>query len=200
MINLAQQFITASHNQHVAVIQPEKWFHLDIAGIATIFAVIVALFGERFWRWFEEPKLSPVEIVPTPQTHNGRVNTYQRLIVKNIGRRVAKEVRVFLTYENAPSGFIPIPLNWTHWNKSTRDISAGEPAYIDVLCRAGDGPNRFCWSHEAGTPSEPLLVEFDPDQGNLRIECFEHDSKIADIKLSFNERSLKIVPNNNLNY
>jgi hypothetical protein len=168
--------------------------------VGTLILGSLALFGNEIRSWLFRPELSPVECKKTlqliPKNINGAVYhrkyIFYRLIIKNIGNMRARDVRVLLTYEKGDQkelkDFIPVPLNWTHWNKSSRDISRKEPAYVDILRKEDGGLNyEFCWSNETGNPVEPLLMNFYPKFGNIRLEFFEHESKIGDISLKYEE-------------
>ncbi len=160
-----------------------------ISAIGTISLGAIAIFREQIQNIIFKPKLIPIEIVKTYQRTGMHNSIFQRLIIKNIGRRAAREVRVLLTYKNAPKNFIPVPLAWTHWQKSSRDISRGEPAYIDVLQKERETNENydFCWPRENGKPYEKNLKEFNPDYGMLRLELFERDRKIGDFFLNFSK-------------
>lgn len=116
--------------------------------ITTSLLGLIAIFGEQIRSYFFKPKLvfdgfkktSQRIPVPSPYEKGQYIeedHLFQRLIIRNIGKIRAKEVRVLLTYEEGNreelKNFIPIPLNWTHYNKSSRDISRGEPAYVDIF-------------------------------------------------------------------
>lgn len=176
--------------------------------LATMILGILAIFGNQIRSYFFRPSLRPVDkkrtIQLTPKVIGGAVYhknyVFHRLIIKNTGKVRATDVRVLLTYEKGNQkeleNFIPIPLNWTHWNKTSRDISRGEPAYIDIFSREEDTEDyNFCWSQETGYSVEPLLLKFRPRFGNIRLEFFERDSKIGDIYLKYSQvsDSLEVV-------
>jgi hypothetical protein len=164
--------------------------------IGALFIGILALFGDQIKKFLFKPEIEGIEFKKTFQQVRDEIYIYHRLIVKNIGYVVAKEVRVLLTYLDASQAenFIPAPLNWTHWNTRTRDISRGEPAYIDILVKINTRePYRFCWSYEVGTPYESDLIFFDISKGNLRLEFYELDSKVGDIVLNYSEKEDRLV-------
>lgn len=158
-----------------------------IGVIGTLILGALAIFGEQIRKSLFKANLMPIDVVKTEQTVGADIRVYQRLVVKNIGSAVAKEVRILLTYKNVvPANFIPIPIAWTHWQKAARDISQHEPAYIDILRKKKGAANYdFCWPLETGTPHEELLREFNPQHGDIRLELFEHDQQIGDITLEF---------------
>lgn len=115
--------------------------------------------------------MSPVEVVKTRQKIGVSPFIFHRLIVKNIGKVAGKEVRVLLTYVKVPENFISVPLDWTHWKTNSRDISRGEPAYIDVLHKKENATQyEFCLPVEIQGTSEKILKEFNPKYGNIRLE------------------------------
>lgn len=158
-----------------------------IGVIGTLILGALAIFGEQIRKSLFKANLMPIDVVKTEQTVGADIFVYQRLIVKNIGSAVAKEVRILLTYKNAaPVNFIPIPIAWTHWQKAARDISQHEPAYIDILRKKkGTANYDFCWPLETGTPYEELIRVFNPQHGDIRLELFEHDQQVGDITLEF---------------
>ncbi|KKP40955.1 MAG: hypothetical protein UR31_C0037G0003 [Parcubacteria group bacterium GW2011_GWA2_33_14] len=162
-------------------------------------AIAVALFLgtgilQSLMKGFWKPKIQPNdEPIRTSQTVGDITFVYQRLVIKNIGSVGAKNVRVLLIYEKAPENFIPIPLNWTHWNKSSRDIPRGEPAYIDLLRKPGSYPNyQFCWAFDVGFSTESILIDFKPELGNIRLEFFDDHGKVGNIKLQFSAKEDKL--------
>lgn len=161
-----------------------------ITVIGTLILGFFAIFGEQIRKSLFKPQLKPIEMVKTTQRIGSDNFVYQRLIVKNVGNNAAEMVRILLTYIKVPKNFIPIPLAWTHYNTAARDISKSEPAYIDVL-RKQEGSEKyaFCWTPEVGIPYEKLLAEFNPDQGNIRLEIFERDRKIGDITLKYKKEA-----------
>lgn len=164
--------------------------------IATFILCALALFGDQLKRILFKPKIKPADEPKKTLQKGNKIYIYQRLIVKNIGSVSAKEVRVLLTYLNGPKAenFIPFPLNWTHWNKTIRDISRNEPVYIDVMFKAmGEKTYKFCYSQEVGTPWESDLTDFDPSKGHLRLEFYERNNKIGDIITSYSEEQDKLV-------
>lgn len=169
----------------------------DFLGVVTTTILgILAIFGDQVRNLIFRPNLQPadkpvmtVQLTPFKKSDGAIYNEkflFHRLPIKNIGRVSAREVRVLLTYTQTAENFIPVPLNWTHWNKSTRDISAGETAYLDILKKREVLTHiEFCWSSEAGTPVEPRLAVFDPRLGSLHLEFFERNRKVGDITLQF---------------
>lgn len=140
----------------------------------------------------------------TLQIYNNVTYVYHRLIVKNARKadwlpwlpNQAKEARVSITYRELPkgSGFIPIPLRWTHFNTIYRDIPPGEEVYVDIIGKKADETKyRFCWAPNVGPGGEELDY-FDATQGDLRLEFYEQNQKIGDIYLKFDTKSDLLVP------
>lgn len=179
--------------------QPDNIFGIPISllgVIATTILGVLAIFGEQIRSFLFRPNLreadSPVktsQLTPFPKSDGFIYHEnflFYRLPIKNVGRASAREVRVLLTYMKSVDNFIPVPLNWTHWNKSTRDISVGETAYLDILKkREALSDIEFCWSSEAGVPVEPRLKVFDSNLGDFLLQFYERDRKVGEIKLHF---------------
>lgn len=180
------------HNSGLFWLSAEAW----AAIVGTLILAVIAIWGDQLKKFLFKPNIRPIEFVRTSQRRtDGTADTYHRLIVKNVGSIVAKDVRVLLTYIQPKKNFIPVPLNWTHWNRTTRDISRGEPAYIDVLYKSpGETSYKFCWSYETGHPSEPILVSLDEEK-KLRLEFFERDHKVGDMIFSYKKKSDQLIIN-----
>ncbi len=167
-----------------------------ISAIGTIAVGILAIFGEPIRKVFLPPCLSAVEVVPTTQRIGQDDYRFQRLIVKNVGLSTAREVRVLLTYDKngqpPPQNFVPIPLAWMHWRRPSRDISRGEPAYVDILKKKENADKyNFCWPDGLGS-SDELLDRFDPKHGSIRLKFFERDRQIGDITLRYSSETDKL--------
>lgn len=168
-----------------------------VSALGAIGVGFLAIFGEPLRKCLLPPCLSAVEVKSTAQRINLDIYRYQRLIVKNVGLSAAREVRVLLTYDKngnpPPEDFIPIPLGWMHWREPSRDISRSEPAYVDVL-KKKEGAERynFCWADGLAGSSDPLLDEFNPEHGNVRLEFFERDRQIGDVTLRYSNDNDKL--------
>jgi hypothetical protein len=170
--------------------------------IATLLAVLIALFGEYIRNLIFNPKLRPVGIKKTIQGEGPSDSIIHRLIVKNIRRYYlfgvqARGVRVLLTYKDPPPNFIPIPLRWTHFNKDdARDIPQGEEVYVDLIHKksGSDDKYEFCWAPTTSS-NAPILKYFEPISGGIRLEFFDYSQKIGDIYLNYSEDKdlLKVV-------
>src|SRR3989344_6179339 len=174
------------------------------SALATLLAVIAAVIGiEEIRSLIFRPKIRPNELKLVRTVHsrkNKNSLTYHRLIVKNIWRWLggsAKDVRVFLSYDRdgkPPStDFIPIPLRWTYWNRAKRDISRGEPAYLDVFEEKQGNIGKqyeFCWADDmAGSGSaEDNLKIFNPHSGNIRLQFYERNGgPVGDMTLKYDK-------------
>lgn len=153
-----------------------------LSAIGTLLLAFVAFFGiDEIRSLFFRSHIRPNELKLIRTAQKKGTLIYHRLIVKNlrwIGWRPgkpAKDVRVLLTYVKSPAEFIPIPLRWTYWSKSLRDISKGEPAYLDVICYdVIEKKYKFCWSKKDTVSSDdPLLKYFNPKYGDIRLEFYE---------------------------
>jgi hypothetical protein len=174
--------------------------------VSTVCLGILAIFGEQIRNAIFKPNLQPadnpvktLQLTPFRKSdgliYNEKFSFY-RLPIKNFGNSTAREVRVLLTYTQTVKDFIPVPLSWTHWSKSTRDVSVGETAYLDVLRkREALEDIEFCWPPEAGTPVEQKLSIFDPRHGDLILQFYERDRTVGTVRLRFSKEDnlLKIV-------
>ncbi len=117
----------------------------------TFCAVVVALFGERFWRWVERPKIKILfdkdsdrcfrwadvplcNIQDEGQIHNVK-KYYFRLKITNTGRSAAKlRVRVDIMDKNGKEveRFEPSTLQWINGKEET-DLLNGESEYVNFL-------------------------------------------------------------------
>lgn len=163
-----------------------------VSAVGTVVVGVLAIFGEPLRKYFLSPCLSAVEVASTKQRIGQDDYRYQRLIVRNVGLSAAREVRILLTYTKAPENFIPVPLAWMHWQGPSRDVSRGEPAYVDVLQkREGADKYSFCWPAGLGS-SDELLDKFDPGLGKIRLEFFERDRQIGDVTLQYSKENDKL--------
>jgi len=161
--------------------------------IATVILGFLAIFGEQVRKCLFKPNIQAVDGKKTEQLIGNDTYIFQRFIVKNSRKNrgipyQAKDVRVLLTYRNLPknNNFIPIPLRWTHFNKSPeRNIPPDENIYVDVLYqKKGENKYKFCWA--PGTSSEePELSDFNCEWGDIRLEFFDENGAIGDIYLRY---------------
>ena len=132
------------------------WLNL-LASIAIAAIAIFAATWSDVWRHkFLKPKLKFSDVPKIPQTALVEIPEYNtrhqligkeideqeysmyRIMVKNMGSAPASDVRASILSINSELP-LPIPLNWTHINKHTRDISVNEPVYLDVIQGHDDG-------------------------------------------------------------
>ena len=151
------------------------WIQLSLAVIATI-ALIVALFGDRFWQFYKRPKIA-VEFNPQSERcsrlarpKNEPLGRYFfRLRVINNGKTEAKRLRAkveLFTSKNKGDDFIelsslyPAPYfepSTLHWITSLEfvDLAPDEDWYLDLVSQSIE--------HSLDKP--------------LRIEIFNRDSR-----------------------
>jgi hypothetical protein len=191
-------------------LQPDSIYGIPISLLDVILTTIlgvIAIFGEQVRSCIFRPNLqeadNPIktsQLIPLPKGDGCTYHEsflFYRLPIKNTGSASAKEVRVLMTYEKHVEDFIPVLLNWTHWNKSTRDISIGEIAYLDIFKKHKDSSGiEFCWASEVGSPVEPKLKVFDPCLGDFLLQFYERNSKVGEIKLRFSAEKyqIEIIP------
>lgn len=128
-----------------------------LGAAATFLAAGVALFGGRFWAWFNQPRLSVSQrlherpakrlplsgsALPSPQSdrespcpslHHGRDARYFELAVQNCGRSIARNVRVFVSaVARVPSeqGSRWVPGYLTFYKKVAQDIPPGATRFF----------------------------------------------------------------------
>ncbi len=95
-----------------------------VLGVVTFLAVVVALFGEQFWRWLRKPKLKvSYDFQKGAVTSNNvsREAYFVRLYVHNSGHTSARNVQVVLhsvkpfdSHNWADEQFIPMYLSWLY--------------------------------------------------------------------------------------
>jgi hypothetical protein len=130
-----------------------------ISAIATAAAVIVALLGETFWRWWRRPRLSASLRLGPPDCHlttigeRGEVRAYYfRVWVENRGRGPAEQAQVFasrLLRERDGEfrehrEFLPMYHRWTHTGQITEPrIHRGMGRHCDLGCVVQPRHNQF---------------------------------------------------------
>jgi len=134
----------------------EFWdlFISGLAAVATLLAVIVALFGERISKWINRPIIGVHywyesercnrSVVPL----NDKVQDFPQIIpaerqcfrlkVYNGGKETARRVKVVLDlfyYENkqVAERFEPSSLRWVSCSQETIDLASKEATYINLL-------------------------------------------------------------------
>ena len=156
--------------------------------IATFFAVIVALFGERFREWLKRPKFDlkfdkssdrcfREATVPQDNIQNEKEFTlvkrqYYRLMVKNKGglaKNVKVKIDIFDETGKELQYFEPSSLNWIS-GEEKEDLAKGEINYINVCSQVIDHETypRFV----SGDPTQDAKI---PLERRLRIEL--HDTE-----------------------
>ncbi len=102
---------------------------MDALVIITLLAVIVALFGQKFWNWWNRPKIkfglkNDEPHIITHYSGSGQMIKYFRIKIKNKGNRTAKNCYVKLisvTNKNNNINLIePDKLKWTSAPIDTR--------------------------------------------------------------------------------
>ncbi len=187
--------------------QQSHWYS-DPQWWAIVTALFLGLLG-MFQGWIRElifkPNIQPVESKITSQYIGTQHYLYYRFIIKNSRKGLfswlpwfriqAKGARVLLTYRNPPDNFIPIPLNWTHFNSLERNIPPDEEVYIDILRqKTGDDNYEFCWPGVMGS-TDPDLKYLNSQAGDIRLEFFDQNQSIGDIHLKFDKlQGFKYVP------
>ena len=125
------------------------WLQLGML-IAMFFVVIVALFGDKFWKWFDRPKINisfdknsercfrvavrPKDVIQDEHLFRDVERYYYRLRIENKGGP-ANQVKVKIDVLDADGKekerFEPSTLRWIS-NRETEDLSKKEIAYVNV--------------------------------------------------------------------
>lgn len=113
------------------------YIQLLIAGV-TLFAALVALFAERFWRWIERPKIDVhFDIKDTECYHSTNMHLttsdggiisipsyYIRLRITNTGASTMENAEVVLEkVEPKPDKFMSLNLSWAGFSNPPGDIT-----------------------------------------------------------------------------
>lgn len=131
------------HNFHIRSTIPGSWPEF-LTAIGTMFAVIVALFGELIRSKLFPSKIRMLNIWENIQ---GDSQGHTRLLFRNIGSTTAYEVEVYVNRiiddGRERQGFLPVPLIWTHTADAItkRDLHPKQFGYYLDLCRIDDVNN-----------------------------------------------------------
>lgn len=145
----------------------EMWEALSIAdriqtsiALATFFAVLVALFGERLWRWIDRPKIYltfdrasdrcfrwadvALDNVQDEERHLNVKRQYFRLKVENKGG-IAKNLRIrvdILKGNKELERFEPSTLLWIS-GREREDLANGESEYTNFISQVLHSPTKI---------------------------------------------------------
>ena len=183
------------------------WFHFLIV-VATFSAVLVALFGEKFWKWYERPiirllfdeesdrcfRIATVRDDRIHGEHHDLTNErrYYRLKVENTGgfaKNVKIKIDVFDSEEKEIQYFEPSTLRWINGNEE-EDLAVKEIEYVNVCSRVVN-PDRTIkqvypdieptYTEEKVHISKPLRIElYDTSERGI-IRDFPLDNYIFKI-------------------
>lgn len=169
--------------------------------IASIVALIIAIWGDNIRRIFIKPFLifSEVEAVPQINSSLGTTHMMLRLAVKNKNNfftAPARNLRASITYIKNGEISLPMPLTWTHIEKDSRDISKGEVAYLDVI-KYNPSDSSFYRFHSKmdGLIGLPEYFLSRNEKTEIRISFFEENSELKTVRLELNPKShrLKVI-------
>lgn len=146
---------------YIYVFQMGSWSEW-VTAFATIFAIVIALYGE----WLKV-KIFPSKLEITGKSlvnqknSNGNEIGYTRLRFTNNGRTSAKNVTVYIEkiYDNHKlrKRFLPVPLRWTHDGQMSRDILVNQNWFLDLCAldnyAGGDPFPHFVLAAGRGIPS-----------------------------------------------
>lgn len=164
--------------------------------------LIIAVFGESFKKCILKPSLLFEEVKkieqretcdPAEYRYNGSYIIY-RLLVKNENNfltATAKNIRasVVTINEKLP---LPIPLNWTHIDKDTRDISKGEPVYLDVIVVPTENKNYELYSRVNKVISSYENILKSNEINKIEIAFFEENNELKSINLVFDKKEERL--------
>ncbi len=121
-----------------------------MTALATIMAVIVALFQDWIRRWWNKATLDLSLLLEPPDCHQIRMNKsngnagleviYLRVRVNNISQRKAEKVEIMITKlwritsegNELVSSFLPMSLKWSHYGTSDQNIPAQTFKHCDI--------------------------------------------------------------------
>jgi hypothetical protein len=138
-----------------------------LAPIVTVFAVLVALFGQQFWAWWRRPILKiefeeKEPFVRETNLQNGKRGEWVRVRVRNVGRSPAQRCIPMLVAVTSDSGerqdIDPMQLRWAGVPRSQgykpMNLANGDFAYVNVLVTEDD------WHHSRFVTFES--ADYDP--------------------------------------
>jgi len=174
-----------------------------VLAFATVAAVVVALFLARWgYIWQKTPKetIRLVNWKPTVQRYSGSVLYIHRLIVKNDGDSILRDLHCNLVridelkdgrYQER-TNFIPVPLNWTNINQSSRVLAIEETGLLDIVEHASDMSGyKICWAGRQ-RPEETDLWHLPVDKVMLYLS-FYATRYIGSVKLTVDGYEMKIA-------
>lgn len=162
-------------------------FWIAFTGFATFFAALVALFGERFWRWLQRPIIDvtfdqesercarlALEI-RSPQLQI--VRKYFRLRVLNKGKATARGLKAKIEIfdkNNEPIDFFePSPLRWIDKNAAT-DLAPNEEEYLNLCSQTLDQNESKRFRVEIFDTHTLRGIEWDRDLDQYKMQIAFH--------------------------
>jgi hypothetical protein len=148
--------------------------------------IILAIWGERIKLIFIRPKLSFLEVKATRQRIGNQDVVMYRLVLKNSGKAMARDVRATVSQNRNidQNRFIPFPLNWTHIDGRKRSIACEEEAYLDLFQQNGAN---YIWYWPGGRiPDEYALSNLNTvGKSKIQITFHEESSFLGFVELEF---------------
>lgn len=203
--------------RHLILANPELSLSDKIQAIMTFFtfcAVLVALFGERFWRWIERPKIKVsfdknsdrcFRWADVPlcniQDEGKKLNVrkyYFRLKITNFGN-VATNLRVRADIKDKNGKeverFEPSTLQWIN-RKEENDLLNGESEYINFLSQVVNHPeiNNRLTIEVFDSSSRGIAWDRKLDTYNYSITVFGQNINPVSVNAKFKPNKDKSVP------
>jgi len=117
----------------------EQYGTLIGTSIASGTALFIAVGGKWLRSKFYKANLKVVDFKKFVQhgDKSTKLLVVWRIVLKNRGNETARNVQadVIKIYDNEKkrSGFLPVPLKWTHLDNESRDILPGQTVYLDLF-------------------------------------------------------------------
>lgn len=172
------------------------WIRLN-APVITLLAVLVALYGERFWRWIDSPKIKisfsidsdrcrrKASVAPDRIQNVGMIDIverqYYRLRIHNSGgyaKGLKTKVELLESNMLPPERFEPSSLRWIDGSE-TINLTKNEDDYINLL------------SYVTGTieVKNPIRIELH-DLSNLRGIAWDRPMQVWILRVSIHGENL----------
>jgi hypothetical protein len=105
------------------------------AFLASIIALVIALFSEPFKKIWRRTKLDVSNDIVINKQGNGD-SIHYRLLISNIGNYIAEDVEAYIVKVSNKDNFLPVPLTWTHARAYMtagvyRNIHPHQPVLLD---------------------------------------------------------------------
>ena len=184
------------------------WLNFFASMAIAIIAIFAATWSDVWKHKFLKPKLRFNDVPKIPQTALVEIPEYNtrhqligkeieeqgysmhRIMVKNIGSAPASDIRASIISINSELP-LPIPLNWTHIDRHTRNISVNEPVYLDIIQEYDEEFNIYGWPrHLINLPGYRLSKT---EVSKITIGFYESSRALERVELAFNPQTREVV-------